>query len=46
MDRDKKTKKKEVSKPKEKPVKLNMTFEEAIDLALKTPAKKKSTGGK
>lgn len=36
----------EVKKPKpkvkkEKPVKLNMSFEDAIDLVLKTPIKKK-----
>lgn len=37
----KKASKKVVSKPKEKQVKLNMSFDNAIDLALKTPIKKK-----
>jgi hypothetical protein len=42
----KKAAKKVVTKPKEKPVKLNMSFEEAIDLALRTPIKKKVANNK
>ncbi len=38
----KKTSKKKVNKPKEKPVKLNMSFEDAIGLALKPPVVKKA----
>jgi hypothetical protein len=35
--------KKPVAKPKkEKPLKLNMSFDEAIDLALKTPVTEKA----
>lgn len=36
----KKSPKKWLTKPKEKPVKLNMSFDEAIGLAVKAPIKK------